>query len=104
SPQPAPARRVHDGRERSGVPRRRTPRRRVAGCVLRHHEPLDRRPRYAVPDHDRTQAFARYSLLGALATAAGALAAAAPDLLGALGVGKLTGLTALFYAYAALGV
>jgi MFS family permease len=58
----------------------------------------------SVPDHDRTQAFARYSLLGALATAAGALAAAAPDLLGAFGVGKLTGLTALFYAYAALGV
>jgi MFS family permease len=58
----------------------------------------------SVEDRARTAAFARYSLLGALATAAGALAAAAPDLLGAAGVGKLSALTVLFYAYAGLGV
>jgi MFS family permease len=58
----------------------------------------------AVADHDRTRAFAHYSLIGALATAAGALAAAAPDLLGAFGFGKITSLKLLFYAYAALGV
>jgi predicted MFS family arabinose efflux permease len=57
----------------------------------------------SVEDRARTAAFARYSLIGALATAAGALAAAAPDLLGAAGIGKLTALTMLFYAYAALG-
>src|SRR4029079_1894178 len=44
------------------------------------------------------------SLIGALATAAGALAAAAPDMLGAVGIDKLTALRILFYAYAALGV
>src|ERR1700752_2144771 len=38
----------------------------------------------SVPDRERTSAFARYSLIGALATAAGALAAAAPDLLGTI--------------------
>jgi MFS family permease len=58
----------------------------------------------SVEDRARTGAFARYSLIGALATAAGALAAAAPDLLGAAGIGKLTALTMLFYAYAGLGV
>jgi MFS family permease len=58
----------------------------------------------SVEDRDRTSAFARYSLIGALATAAGALAAAAPDLLGKMGIDKLTALKLLFYAYAALGV
>jgi MFS family permease len=58
----------------------------------------------SVDDRERTAAFARYSLIGALATAAGALAAAAPDLLGSLGIDRLTALKLLFYAYAALGV
>jgi len=58
----------------------------------------------SVQDRERTKAFARYSLIGALATAAGALAAAAPDLLGRIGVDRLTALRLLFYAYAALGV
>jgi len=58
----------------------------------------------SVEDRERTSAFARYSLIGALATAAGALAAAAPDLLGTVGIGKLTALRLLFYAYAVLGV
>ena len=55
-------------------------------------------------NRERTAAFAKYSLIGALATAAGSLAAAAPDLLGAVGIGKLAALKILFYSYAALGV
>ena len=35
----------------------------------------------AVADAERTRMFARYSLIGALAAAVGALAAASPDLL-----------------------
>jgi MFS family permease len=58
----------------------------------------------SVADRERTAAFARYSLLGALATAAGALAAAAPDLLGSVGIDRLTAMKMLFYGYAALGV
>ncbi len=58
----------------------------------------------SVADHERTGAFARYSLIGALATAAGALAAAVPDFLGTVGIDKLTALRILFYAYAGLGV
>ena len=42
----------------------------------------------AVPDRERTKAFANYSLIGALAMAAGALAAATPDLLQTLGFAK----------------
>ena len=57
----------------------------------------------SVADQERTGAFARYSLIGALATAAGALAAAAPDLLGTFGIDRLTALKLLFYAYAGLG-
>jgi MFS family permease len=57
-----------------------------------------------VPDDERTRAFARYSLTGALATAAGALAAAIPDVLVRAGFGELTAFQAMFYAYAALGV
>jgi MFS family permease len=57
-----------------------------------------------VPDHERTRAFARYSLIGALSTAAGALAAALPDFLMLAGIDKLSGFKLMFYAYAALGV
>jgi len=57
-----------------------------------------------VPDHDRTRAFAHYSLVGAMATAAGALAAAAPDLLTAYGLTKSAALVTMFYLYAALGL
>ena len=46
----------------------------------------------SVADQERTGAFARYSLIGALATAAGALAAAAPDLLGTIGIDRITAL------------
>jgi len=57
-----------------------------------------------VADHERTRAFARYSLIGALATAAGALAAAIPDFLVAAGSSKLAAFKAMFYLYAALGL
>src|SRR5437868_4960089 len=52
----------------------------------------------------RTQTFARYSLIGAMATAAGALAAAAPQLLAAQGMDQITAIKLMFYAYAALGL
>jgi MFS family permease len=55
-------------------------------------------------DSERTHIFARYSLIGALSIAAGALAAGAPDLLVSLGVDKIAALRAMFYVYAALGL
>ncbi len=55
-------------------------------------------------DQDRTSAFARYSLIGALATAAGALAAAAPDILNSLGFEKIAALKTMFYVYAGVGL
>jgi MFS family permease len=54
-------------------------------------------------DEDRTRVFARYSLIGTAATAAGALAAATPDFLVSLGAMRLDALRAMFYVYAALG-
>ena len=57
-----------------------------------------------VSDEERTRAFARYSLTGALATAAGSLAAATPDLLTAAGFGRLASFQAMFYFYAVLGL
>jgi MFS family permease len=55
-------------------------------------------------DHERTKVFARYSLIGAFATAAGALAAATPDLLRHAGFGELPALQTMLYLYAALGL
>ena len=55
-------------------------------------------------DHDRTRIFARYSLIGALSMAAGALAAAAPQLLTRIGVSELSALRTMFHAYAVLGL
>lgn len=53
----------------------------------------------------RTRTFARYSLIGALATAAGSLAAALPDWLVVAGsIAPVTALTAMFALYAALGM
>jgi MFS family permease len=57
-----------------------------------------------VSDRDRTRAFARYSLIGALAGAAGSLAAAVPDLLVPRGIADVDALRAMFYAYAALAL
>ena len=56
-----------------------------------------------VADQDRTRIFARYSLIGALSMAAGALAAAVPDFLVLTGIGKVGAFKLMFYAYAALG-
>jgi MFS family permease len=57
-----------------------------------------------VADQERTRAFARYSLIGTLSMAAGALAAATPDLLGRYGLGPIGAFKAMFYFYAALGI
>jgi MFS family permease len=58
----------------------------------------------AVADRARTQLFARYSLIGALSSAVGALAAAAPDYVSAIGVGQLAAIKGMFVLYALLGV
>ena len=58
----------------------------------------------AVSDRSRTRMFARYSLVGALSAAFGALAAAVPEFLGAAGVDQLTAIKAMFVFYALLGV
>ena len=55
-------------------------------------------------DQERTKVFARYSLIGAIATALGALAAATPELLGRFGIGTVPSLQAMLYAYAVLGL
>jgi MFS family permease len=57
-----------------------------------------------VADRERTSAFARYSLVGALAGAVGSLAAAAPDFIGKAGIDTLTAFRLMFFAYGALGV
>lgn len=58
----------------------------------------------AVTDVHRTKMFARYSLVGALAAALGALFAGTPELLATAGLDKLTAINAMFVLYAALGV
>ena len=55
-------------------------------------------------DQNRTRIFARYSLVGALATAAGSLAAAAPDFLVPYGLTEIAALKAMFYLYALIGL
>jgi MFS family permease len=55
-------------------------------------------------DQERTRVFARYSLIGTFASAAGALAAATPDLLRLAGLGELLALQSMLYLYAALGL
>ena len=57
-----------------------------------------------VADHVRTRMFARYSLVGALAGAVGALLAAVPDLLAPLGFDRLTAIKLMFVFYALLGL
>jgi len=56
------------------------------------------------PDHERTRVFARYSLIGALSMAAGALAAALPDFAAGVGIGKIGAFKLMFYLYAVLGL
>jgi MFS family permease len=55
-------------------------------------------------DASRTHVFARYSLIGALCTAAGSLAASLPDFLVVRGGTELGAFRLMFYAYAALGI
>jgi MFS family permease len=57
----------------------------------------------ASSDAGRTAVFARYSLVGALAAAIGALAAGAPELLAAFGLAERDALRTAFLLYAALG-
>jgi len=57
-----------------------------------------------IPDRERTRAFSRYSLIGALSMAVGTLAAAMPDVLTFEGFGKLHAFKLMFYAYGALGL
>ena len=59
---------------------------------------------HSATDERRTHIFARYSLIGALCTAAGSLAASLPDFLVSAGSTRLTAFRLMFYAYAALGV
>jgi MFS family permease len=58
-----------------------------------------------VADHERTATFARYSLVGSLLAALGALAAGLPALVAdQWGMGLRTALQGMFVAYAAIGV
>ncbi|MGH8129623.1 MAG: MFS transporter, partial [Steroidobacteraceae bacterium] len=58
----------------------------------------------AAPAASRTRLFAIYGLIGALAAAAGSLAAGSPDLLVTLGWSRLEALKGMFVLYAMLGI
>ncbi len=55
-------------------------------------------------DRDRTSVFAKYSLIGALTSAVGSLAAALPEILTSHGWQRLIAIKLMFYGYAALGL
>jgi MFS family permease len=55
-------------------------------------------------DHERTSVFARYSLIGALSAAAGALGAAIPDVLAPAGIDNIAAFRLMFHAYALIGL
>ena len=57
-----------------------------------------------VTDRDRTRVFARYSLVGAMSSAAGALSAAVPDVLVDAGIGRITAFKLMFCCYGVLGL
>ncbi|MBY5410820.1 MFS transporter, partial [Rhizobium leguminosarum] len=57
-----------------------------------------------VTSFDRTKMFARYSLVGALASAIGALAAALPEFITPFGLMQLTAIKLMFVLYAVVGV
>ena len=59
---------------------------------------------HVTADRDRTAMFARYSLIGAMAAAIGALAAGSPDVLARLGIGQPTAIKLMFALYVALGI
>jgi MFS family permease len=56
------------------------------------------------PNHERTRVFARYSLIGAMSTAAGALSAAIPDVLVTAGIGRIAAFKLMFCCYGVLGL
>ena len=58
----------------------------------------------SVADAERTRMFSRYSLIGALAAACGALASGSPDILTTVAVSRITALKLMFMIYAGLGV
>jgi MFS family permease len=58
----------------------------------------------SVSDGERTRAFARYSMIGALSTAVGMLGAASPDFLTAASLDRPDAFKVMFYAYAGLGL
>jgi len=58
----------------------------------------------SVADRERTKTFARYSLIGALAAALGALVSASPDWLAHAGLTQLGALQLMFVFYALLGL
>ena len=58
----------------------------------------------AIEPARRTWAFARYSLIGALAGALGALAAATPEWLAPLGIGTIAAIKIMFAFYAFIGL
>src|SRR5215831_12655822 len=58
----------------------------------------------SIADTERTRTFARYSLIGALSMATGALAAGATDFLVARGLSNLAAFKLMFYLYALLGL
>jgi MFS family permease len=69
------------------------------------HVPLEQASlAHGVSDQDRTHTFARYSLIGALSIAVGALAAGTPDVLVSFGWERLGAFKIMFYVYAALGL
>jgi MFS family permease len=55
-------------------------------------------------DRERTKIFSRYSLVGALASASGALVAAVPDLAHPIGLDQFSAIKLMFVLYALLGV
>lgn len=57
-----------------------------------------------VTDAERTRMFARYSLIGGLAGAAGALAAALPEFTIAVGLERLTAIKWMFVLYSLMGI
>jgi len=57
-----------------------------------------------VADLERTRAFARYSLIGALSIAAGTLGAAVPDFLVRMGIERPDSFKIMFYFYGLLGL
>jgi MFS family permease len=57
-----------------------------------------------VTDRDRTRVFARYSLVGAMSSAAGALSAAIPDVLVSAGIGRIAAFKLMFCCYGVLGL